>query len=295
MFRHPLTRTRIAAMGGLLLFVAAAPTPEAPADLLVEEQFLNSGGGVGTNDESAGEYYLGGVEPQSPTVLGFDGADAWFGNSTSVPNIIENGLTYTNASGTVASAGGSLRTDSNNNRGNRQMDVAFTGATTGTYYVSFMLRVSSIASSSNYKTFGFYNGVPGQSTRVLTIGTTSSFGDDFYLNTQGTDASLGDADTDTNFFVLRLDFSSVDDSDSVTVYRNPDLVNEPGSGVNASDLNLAFDHVALERFASQSLEVDELRIGNTYNDVTTAPIPEPTTLALVGMSGLLIGRRPRCA
>ena len=38
--------------------------------------------------------------------------------------------------------------------------------------------------------------------------------------------------------------------------------------------------------------IDEIRIGDSFTDVTTA-VPEPSSLALLGLGGLLIARRRR--
>ena len=53
-----------------------------------------------------------------------------------------------------------------------------------------------------------------------------------------------------------------------------------------------FDTFSISVSNSNSTEVDEIRFGASYNDVITN-IPEPGSLALLGLGGLLIARRRR--
>jgi hypothetical protein len=42
-----------------------------------------------------------------------------------------------------------------------------------------------------------------------------------------------------------------------------------------------------------SVQVDEIKLGTAFLDVTIAPVPEPTVLALVGLGGLALMQRLR--
>jgi hypothetical protein len=78
-----------------------------------------------------------------------------------------------------------------------------------------------------------------------------------------------DATTDAEFYVVRMDFLA--GLDEVRVYRNPPLGSEPKTP-DAEDLDypkISFDTVQLQAFIpGRVLGVDEIRIGETYADVT---------------------------
>jgi hypothetical protein len=113
---------------------------------------------------------------------------------------------------------------------------------------------------------------------------------------------------DASFLVLRIDLNvDVSGNDRVRLYVNPMLDAEPAvADVDFSDRNVTTAFSALTRvrpFAGNSnntllasqADYDELRIGDTWSDVTPF-IPEPTTgMAFAACSGLLLARRRRGA
>ncbi len=80
---------------------------------------------------------------------------------------------------------------------------------------------------------------------------------------------LGTATTNTELFVVKIDFQ--DDGDDVTVYREPSLEDEPVKApdlVNAGDLSFnAFTFAAWVDPAGRTVQFDEICMGTTYRDV----------------------------
>jgi hypothetical protein len=137
------------------------------------------------------------------------------------------------------------------------------------------------------------------------IANTKASSDDFLTPTK--------ANSTADFLLVRFDHvNGVSNpyDDSMSVWVNPRLDNEallgapqmtfgPGA-FSEVDRDLAFNVVRI--FAGNissgvdnygSVQVDELKIGTSYNDVTLAPIPEPVTLAWFGLGSLMLGRRMR--
>ena len=110
------------------------------------------------------------------------------------------------------------------------------------------------------------------------------------------------ADTAVHLFVVEFNLSATAGGDSVTVWLDPTLgAGDPSGGVTVSGQNIAFDRLATSDYAStgstgNSGAWDNIRFGTTFNDVTIAAVPEPTTLApLCGIVGLALWFRRRSA
>jgi hypothetical protein len=141
-----------------------------------------------------------------------------------------------------------------------------------TVYLSFLQRVN--------KTDDIFYGLElhrgdGNANRVLCIGNGAEgcgYGVTSNFNVYGLKnyPSLGKENTDTNFFVVKIEFG-MGNRDHVYVYRNPaSLLDEQACKLNAELVgNFAFDRIGLGNFNGQKVhEVDEIRVGTTFLSVT---------------------------
>jgi hypothetical protein len=116
-----------------------------------------------------------------------------------------------------------------------------------------------------------------------------------FSGTGATSASLGS----THLYVGRVDFSDADDGDVFTLWIDPELGSTPDDGDAFLTTTGTLDMSAADYYPSVYLRagrgavtyVDEIRMDTTFADVT--PVPEPATMALLGLGGLAVLRRRR--
>jgi hypothetical protein len=129
---------------------------------------------------------------------------------------------------------------------------------------------------------------------------TWSLGD---AGTGAAEATTAVPDTLQSLLVARISFSPAGSptSDRIDLFVNPPLTGSPPASPTTSLLvphaasftTLELDYASLNG-ASTSTLFDEIRLGNTFADVTPAAVPEPSTLLLVGVAGVgMIVRRKR--
>jgi hypothetical protein len=97
-------------------------------------------------------------------------------------------------------------------------------------------------------------------------GVTSNFN----VYGQGNYPPLGEENTGTNFYVVRIAFGP-GNRDKVAVFRNPkSMVDEKACIVDGELVgNFAFDRISLGNFHGTKVhEVDEIRVGTTFRAVT---------------------------
>jgi hypothetical protein len=262
----------------LLLGALLAFAPLLHAQLLANDPFLTGGTGY-----SPGVTVVG----QNPTVPGFSGA--WVAQFDGTNVVSASSLAYS-APGYAAPSGGSLSITAAARIG-RLFDVTNPFNSNGTVYLSFLMQVSD---SSVYKAFELNSG-GDDGTRAFQLGVASTgdfpnstnFG--FRINNNASlSGSLGAYDSGVHLFVIRFDLTSAALGDSVTAWMDPSIssTGDPSGGLTISGFDLSsVDRFYLSSFggAGAGTNYDEIRMGGTFQDVTTGAVPEPTTIAcLIG-------------
>lgn len=149
------------------------------------------------------------------------------------------------------------------------------GADGKTLYISFLQQPNGTAV---YFEFEFHRGDLGDPGRMAGVGNDA--GDNnvhFRIEDPpgggSTFFDLGAGNTSVNFYVVRIDFQS--GNNTVTIYRNPASATEPitptwqQTGVTA---DMSFDGIAFGAFVNGlTVAHDEVRLGEAWADVTVGP------------------------
>ena len=270
----------------------------ASAAIIAEDNFL-----VGS-DPSAGQYEAGtAVVPASPTTTGYTGAwqDAPFNDVSHT--VGATSLSYSDPN-YLGSSGGSL-TSVNSARNGRNLATTYDDSFAGTVYLSFLMQVDAPSTAGSYRAFEGWDGAgladgPNRNFQLgvhTPGGNTGDFGDvtqfGFRLNNSNTTrATLGAFDSNVNLWVVRFDFSNTAGGDSATVWKNPVIDGtEPAGGTTVSGADLQIGSLGLARFSGAGLALDEIRLGDTFSDVTGVPEPSSVLLSFLGALALIRRRR----
>ncbi len=226
-------------------------------------------------------------------VPGHGSGTGWSGNWSGGSATTTTGLTYSSlaTSGSAASNGQSFRNLS-----------AAAGGANSTTWISYL----GSQTSSSYMGVNLMN----SSTEILEFGSVYSYGADgnpsthygIYRNISGFSKShLGstpvnvDLTGTTNLFVLQLAVN-VDSSATAYLFLNPTLGSTPSTSSAIASLTWAagtmptFNRIRIDAPIGA---LDEIRIGNTFADVT--PVPEPSIwgLMICTVAFFLIRFRPK--
>lgn len=277
-------------------------TNHATGALLVSDSFEASA----TADNANGVYATGNLIGQNPTTTGFVGANNWGANSNA-------GINYTVQSPglSVAGYGGSGGSLSLINSSNafRQAFRAYAPGTTPSglteFYASVLLNRTTdnpeFLTSVNISRSGSTGGGPldfGVQGDQYSVNYRTTGG-----NAQSTTANSGGAYIagETVLLVLKVVIDGAEgDDDQWYLFANPDTSTTPinstavlsGTG-QLWDSDTQLDSTAF-RFiefgsasATESVVFDEIRVATDFESL----VPEPGSLALVGMGSLLMFRR----
>ncbi|HEU5397215.1 MAG TPA: immunoglobulin domain-containing protein, partial [Verrucomicrobiae bacterium] len=146
------------------------------------------------------------------------------------------------------------------------------GADGATLYVSFLQQPNS---TSPFYEFEFKRGDLGDAGRIAGIGNDVGSGNnDANLRIESpagggsTFYDLGPGDTNVDFYVVRIDYQS--GNDTVTVYRNPVSLTEPAAPtlVISNVADLSFNGISFGAYLNGvTVAQDEVRVGMTWADV----------------------------
>lgn len=161
-------------------------------------------------------------------------------------------------------------------------------------YVSFLFTpLTNVSSITNaFMGFWFDNAASGSHTNVPNFGLKTTSSNDLFARVVLGDEEYasGSAVTANTTYQLVFRMSKVGGSSNyneVELWVNP--VNESSTSVvgSAGGSLGSFGVVGIRttNLGSSELLIDDLRIGTTFADVTSV-VPEPTSLALLGMAGL---------
>jgi hypothetical protein len=234
----------------------------------------------------------------APNVAGYTGdwiGWDWFGQA---PVVMAGPLTYNssfylNGSGNHVTLPFTPGDFDSSGRASRVLDSSLVvdGSTAGVRYLSFLYQNGLEQPSSVYQALELLNGQnAGGNNRALAVGSFGG-GVDYHwiVGNESNDQTTGvTGDLAVHLFVVKFDLSATAASDIVTLWVDPTLggVGEPVGGLTQVGLDIAFDRLGFGDYDGNSASWGEIRWGGSFDSVT--PVPEPSAIALLGLSGLVL-------
>jgi hypothetical protein len=218
-------------------------------------------------------------------------------------NIADLPTAFVNSFGTPS---GSNFLQTNNTPAFRQLSSTYDTQVDNTLYFSFLYRVSSMsgaggglsfynAAGNELVQFGMGPGGDSNTTRTLRINFPSASGSTQIQSANG----VGTLNT-TFWLVGKVVTTNGNDTLSLTWYSGADAVpvtesfvlsGSPTSNLASVPTDKVISHIRFNSPSGSTQQFDELRIGQSWADVTG--VPEPTAVALLGLAGLGLVRRRR--
>jgi hypothetical protein len=252
-----------------ILLAAAFLPATSSAALLSQESFAAYGNGQ-----------LPALIP-SPSVPGYTGN--WIGVDfgDQRPAVVDGTLVYADPNYQAATGkkvivpfnttGGEI-TAANSGRCFRLFDstLTVTDATADTRYLSFLFQTGKETGGTTYQTLALYNTNTADANRLFEFGIYGGANYQFSVNGIGSTTATP-TDTGTHLVVVKFVTSAAADSDTVTVWVDPDLsAGEPTTGgTTVTGRNLRWDRLVFSDYEGNSAAWDEIRWGTTFNSVTT--------------------------
>lgn len=240
------------------------------------------------------------VPGANPAIAGFTGA--WQGSSSTSLQIGTSGLSLAGYSTlpdntTVVAGNRRIYVDANTRMGRRLYTGAdgplanftagsghlHTSADGRSIYLAFLARTTSAGATPSSGSFSLFDGGVETSQRTFRIAWLDST---VTAVTGASEATLGGRTSMVELYVVGITFA--DGADQIRIWRNPTTGGaEPAATAEISG-DLAFDYVGMTFSGSGSLELDELRIGDSWTAVTdasylagyTPPAPTPDPMAV---------------
>ena len=278
-----------------LAAIAAAPAVPAGAALIARDSF--SVDGVANN----GDYNVGDLNGQNSTVgiAGFAGNWGQAGTASTGDGDADLGqLSGSLVAGPTFS--GLIRTDGSNADRSLFHTVAGVPAS-GRYFFSFLFDSTSLSNiaSLGLTPQGLRNPQPVQGVRV---GVNGAAGDIVLIVDSARTVLVDDYSVNTTYFALVEVTNDAAGPDTITasIYSSTaaDLSAPLGSATTTGEVTGELTNLALSKqFANSAggvvVRFDEFRFGTELGDV--AVVPEPSSVGLLGLGGLLLAARRRRA
>lgn len=247
-----------------LLLAAALVCSTANAELFVEDSF-----------RIVDAYTNGTLNSQGPIISGMTGS--WINDHNAI--VSATSLDYNDAN-YLPESGGSVYviTGQNNGRQGRLLSSPYTSSSKDTVYLSFLMQTGT-DNENSYRAFELHDGGFDDGThRTFQLGFQNgdfdSGGTDYGIrlgNDNSFKSALGLNDGGVNLFVMKFEFSTINNADQVTVWQNPDLTSDgdPAGGTTMTGFNMTFDRITFAKYGpSGPVNWDEIRLGDTFADVT---------------------------